>query len=279
MTWEGALEGRNVKATLEGGNQGCQRRGLLPGPYGPFQVGAWLPGDKAWLQPISGAVKHPRGWAQEPAVGLARVFGNGGGDAVRADLQDRLRDVCQHKGEPAGVHDAQLLILLCRNLMRVVFQVSGMYGGERGDMRLKLRPDFLPERHVQGEVQWGQLHQNRELVGRDISLHHPYISRNLLVLAYRNGKEGVKEEKKAVPVGRKEGDLVDPLGVKPRESANELVWRPLGLGSGADSEVDIGTRRANGSLGRLIIYRTRIQLLQQHAKKRRQGTYLVEEMG
>ena len=106
MIQEGALEGCDGKATLKGGQQGCKHQGLPPGPDGTFHVGSQLPGGKARLKQIAGAVKRLGGRVQEKTVGTARKLGNGGGDAVWDDLQDRLCNVCWHEGNIVGTtHD------------------------------------------------------------------------------------------------------------------------------------------------------------------------------
>ena len=102
---------------------------------------------------------------QVAAVGLTCDLIDIGSNAVRDDLQDRLHDVLRHEGESAGAHDAQLLILLCRNLVGGVVHITGVDKGERGDMRLKLFTACTPKRRVQDKVQWGQLHQRCEPVG------------------------------------------------------------------------------------------------------------------
>ena len=136
MTWEGALEGRDCKATLKGYRRGLQRQNLPPVSDGTFHVGAQLPGSKACLQPIDGSFKRPVGRAQEQVVVLERNLSDGGIDAVRDDLQDSLCNVRNHKGNPMGAHDALPLILLCRALVGGGILVPGVDGRDQGDMHL-----------------------------------------------------------------------------------------------------------------------------------------------
>ena len=58
MPREGALEGRNGEATLEGGWQYCQRRGLPSGSYGILQVGPQRPSGETDLQLFTQAVER-----------------------------------------------------------------------------------------------------------------------------------------------------------------------------------------------------------------------------
>ena len=109
--------------------------------------------------------------ARKKYVRLARDLSNGGSDAVQADLKDRLGNVHRNKGEPTGAHNAQPIILFCSELVGGIVQVSDMDGGERGDMRLKLRLPYPPEQQFQGEVKGGQIHQSWEPIGRDLPLH------------------------------------------------------------------------------------------------------------
>ena len=71
----------------------------------------------------------------------------------------------------------------------------------------------------------------------------------------------MKEVNEAIPVDRKESGSVNPLGVMPRESEKELVWRPSGLVLDDNGEIDGGAQQSNSSIGRLIATCTRRPLL------------------
>ena len=87
----------------------------------------------------------------------------------------------------------------------------------------------------------GQIHQQREPVGRDLPLHLPEIACSLLVIAFRKDKEGFNDGNKAIPMDYEEGDLVEPLVVSPCENAKEIMGRPPGLVPGSNDEVNGGT--------------------------------------
>ena len=86
--------------------------------------------------------------------------------------------------------------------MGSVIQVPGVDVREQGDIRLKLCTECPPEKFIQGEVQWGEIHQRREPVGRNIPLHILDIFWPLLILDSRDEKEGMKEGNKSVPANR-----------------------------------------------------------------------------
>ena len=69
---------------------------------------------------------------------MACDLGDGGRDAVRADLKDSVGKVGRHKGDPTGSHDKQPLILLGRDFVRGGVKVSRVYGGYRGDVGVKI---------------------------------------------------------------------------------------------------------------------------------------------
>ena len=71
----------------------------------------------------------------------------------------------------------------------------------------------------------------------------------------------MKEVNEAIPVDREESGSVNPLGVMPRESEKELVWRPSSLVLDDDGDIDGGAQQSNGGIGRLIVTRTRRPLL------------------
>ena len=133
---------------------------------------------------------------------MARDLGDGGGDAVRADLQNGLSDVLRHKCEPVGAHDARPFILHGCDLVGGDVKVPGVDGGERGDVHLKLHLVGPPERRVEREVERGRLDQRQEPVYRDLPLHRPEIDRPLLVFSFRDAEEGVEDGNEAILIDR-----------------------------------------------------------------------------
>ena len=60
---------------------------------------------------------------------MAGKLGDGGRDAVRADLKDGVGDVGRHEGDTAGAQDTRPLILLGCDFVRGVVKVARVYGG------------------------------------------------------------------------------------------------------------------------------------------------------
>ena len=89
----------------------------------------------------------------------------------------------------------------------------------------------------------------QEAVDLDLPLHCPDIACSILVLASQDNGKGVDERNKAVPVNRKEGDSVNPLGVAPHRRAKHIVGRLPSLALGYDVKVDGGAQEENGGLG------------------------------
>ena len=96
----------------------------------------------------SQSLKRVGGRAREKSVRPACYLVKGGGNAVQADIQDRLVKVLRHESKHMGAHYAQTIILFNRSLVGGVIQVPEVNGGERGEMFLKLRLSCAPERHV-----------------------------------------------------------------------------------------------------------------------------------
>ena len=76
--------------------------------------------------------------ACEYPVRVACDLRDGGRYDVGDDLKDGVGNVGQHKGNPAGSHNTQPLILLGCDFVPSGFKVTRVYGGERGDVGIKL---------------------------------------------------------------------------------------------------------------------------------------------
>ena len=66
--------------------------------------------------------------APENSIRLICNLGNGGGESIRADLQDHLGNVFWHKGEYLGAHNARPIIFFYHDLVDGVVQVPEMGG-------------------------------------------------------------------------------------------------------------------------------------------------------
>ena len=68
----------------------------------------------------------------------------------------------------------------------------------------------------------------------------PRDRRAFLILPSRDAEEGVDDQYNPLAVNREEGQLVDPLGMAPCETAEELVGGPDSIGQVSDGEFSSG---------------------------------------
>ena len=158
------------------------------------------------------------------------------------------------------------------------FKVARVDGGERDEFPLKLPAAVTLEGRFAGEGQVSQLDQSREPVVQDIALCGPDVARTFLVIPPGDTEEGVENRHETLSIDCEEGQLVDPFGLAPRKTEDNLVGGAENLSQVTDGEISGGTQGATDGLEGLIISHPRLPLLHQSGKYGRGGASIVQDM-
>ena len=152
MARKGALESLGRYAALERYRHRSIRRCITLGFDGALEIGSNLPVSKYLMGLISQAFEGAGGSTREEPIGTAHDLRDGGGGAVRTEVDNGVSNIGQHEVNFTGVHNAQTRVLFSFKFVGIVLEVVGVAGGELGDVHLKLATAGPAEGHVVGKA-------------------------------------------------------------------------------------------------------------------------------